>query len=72
MQEFEENEDRILAISCRRNAERFSADRFCTGLRQIVQEAMLKRLEPEVASNVLVLTGAPATFTPQEKERAVG
>ena len=71
VQEFDRERQRIKASACRRNAERFSCDRFRTGLKQLIEEAFLKQLEPEVTSNVLVLP-AGSTYAQPEMERAAG
>jgi glycosyltransferase involved in cell wall biosynthesis len=41
VQEFECSGDRIRAVNCRRNAERFSTERFRSGLRKLVEETIV-------------------------------
>jgi glycosyltransferase involved in cell wall biosynthesis len=70
--QFELHAHRIKPASCRRNAERFASERFRTGLKYLVDEALSNRREPRERTSVHVLHALPPILVKSEAERVAG
>ena len=72
VEEFERSGDRIKPINCRRNAERFGSEKFRTGLRRFVDEALAEQRDPRTRAPIQVLHAFPSLVVKPDAERATG
>ena len=70
--QFELHGHRIKPASCRRNAERFATERFRSGLKHLVDQALAGQGEPRDKASVHVLHAVTPILVKPEIERVAG